>query len=151
MFHMTLTEKTAYLKGLMEGLNLKKDSDEGKLFSAILDTLNDMALTISDMDQELDVINEELDAIGDELTDVEEDIYGDEDDACDCGCEDEEDDDIYSVVCPTCGEEIYLDESLLDKGGIQCPACGEELEFDFGEDEDCGCGCGHDHEGEDKE
>ena len=72
----------------MEGLNLKKDSDEGKLFSAILDTLNDMALTISDMDQELDVINEELDAIGDELTDVEEDIYGDEDDACDCGCED---------------------------------------------------------------
>ena len=48
-------------------------------------------------------------------------------------------------------EEIYLDESLLDKGGIQCPACGEELEFDFGEDEDCGCGCGHDHEGEDKE
>ena len=57
----------------------------------------------------------------------------------------------YSVVCPTCGEEIYLDESLLDKGGIQCPACGEELEFDFGEDEDCGCGCGHDHEGEDKE
>ena len=75
MFHMTLTEKTAYLKGLMEGLNLKKDSDEGKLFSAILDTLNDMALTISDMDQELDVINEELDAIGDELTDVEEDIY----------------------------------------------------------------------------
>ena len=65
MFHMTLTEKTAYLKGLMEGLNLKKDSDEGKLFSAILDTLNDMALTISDMDQELDVINEELDAIGD--------------------------------------------------------------------------------------
>mgnify|MGYP000467708958 CR=1 FL=1 len=62
----------------------------------------------------------------------------------------EDDDDIYSVVCPTCGEEIYLDESLLDQGGIKCPACGEELEFDFGEDEcdcgDCGCDCEHEEE-----
>ena len=65
---MTLTEKTAYLKGLMEGLNLKKDSDEGKLFNAIIDTLDDLAMTVSDMDEELDVINEELDAVGEELT-----------------------------------------------------------------------------------
>ena len=139
---MTLTEKTAYLKGLLEGLNLKKDSDEGKLFNAIIDTLDDLAMSVSDMDDELDVINEELDAIGEELTDVEEDLYG-EDDECDC----DDDDDVYSVVCPTCGEEIYLDESLLDQGGIKCPACGEELEFDFSEcdcgDEACSCGCGH--------
>ena len=138
---MTLTEKTAYLKGLMEGLNLKKDSDEGKLFNAIIDTLDDLAMTVSDMDEELDVINEELDAVGEELTDLEEDIYADEDEFED----EEEDDDIYSVICPTCNEEIYLDESLLDQGGIKCPACGEELEFDFGEDEcdwgDCGCDC----------
>lgn len=141
MIIMTLTEKTAYLKGLMEGLNLKKDSDEGKLFNAIIDTLADLALTVTDMDEELDVINEELDAVGEELTDLEEDLYEDDDE---CGCGDE-DDDVYSVVCPTCGEEIYLDESLLDQGGIKCPACGEELEFDFSEcdcgDEACSCGC----------
>ena len=55
---MNLTEKTAYLKGLLEGLNLKKDSDEGKLFNAIIDVLDDMAASVSDMDEELDVINE---------------------------------------------------------------------------------------------
>ncbi|WP_458861880.1 CD1247 N-terminal domain-containing protein [Acidaminobacterium chupaoyuni] len=136
---MTLTEKTAYLKGLMEGLSLKKDSDEGKLFNAIINTLDDMAMTVSDMDSELDVINEELDAIGEELTDLEEDLYDEEDEDEDFEDEDE-DDSYYSVICPTCHEEIYLDESMLDKGGIKCPACGEELEFDFDED-DCDCGC----------
>lgn len=140
---MLLTEKTAYLKGLMDGLNLKKDSDEGKLFGAIVDILNDLALTVSDMDEELDIINEELDAIGDELTEVEDCLLCDDDDDCDCDCDCDcdDDDDIYSVICPTCQEEIYLDESLLDKGGIKCPACGEDLEFDFDED-DCGCSCG---------
>ena len=87
---MNLTEKTAYLKGLLEGLNLKKDSDEGKLFNAIIDVLDDMAASVSDMDEELDVINEELDAIGEELTDVEDALLYDDED------EDEEDDDFIA-------------------------------------------------------
>ena len=32
---MTITEKAAYIKGLAEGLELDKDSKEGKLFAAI--------------------------------------------------------------------------------------------------------------------
>ena len=37
---MTITEKTAYLKGLMEGLNIDKNDNMGKLVSAIVDTLD---------------------------------------------------------------------------------------------------------------
>ena len=33
--------------------------------------------------------------------------------------------------CPTCGEEIVVDEDVLAKGGMKCPACGEELDFDL--------------------
>ena len=34
---MTISEKSAYLKGLMDGLKLSTESDEGKMISAIVD------------------------------------------------------------------------------------------------------------------
>jgi len=41
---------------------------------------------------------------------------------------------LYDVVCPSCGEEITLDEELLQAGSTICPSCGELLEFDLSED-----------------
>ncbi len=41
---MGISEKVAYLKGLMEGMNLDADSNEGKLFLAIVDVLDEIAL-----------------------------------------------------------------------------------------------------------
>ena len=40
---MTTTEKVAYLKGLMEGMKLDTETNEGKLLSVIADILADMA------------------------------------------------------------------------------------------------------------
>ena len=40
---MTISEKSAYLKGLMDGLSLNTETDEGKMISAIVDLLGDMA------------------------------------------------------------------------------------------------------------
>ena len=37
---MTLSEKSAYLKGLMDGLKLDTDKNEGKLIAAIIDMLD---------------------------------------------------------------------------------------------------------------
>ncbi len=37
----------------------------------------------------------------------------------------------YEVECPTCHDVIYLDDEMIDEGGIKCPNCGEELEFDL--------------------
>ena len=39
---MTISEKSAYLKGLMDGLNLNTESDEGKMIAAIVDLLGDV-------------------------------------------------------------------------------------------------------------
>ena len=58
--------------------------------------------------------------------------------------EDEDDDEydfgddevIYEVKCPTCGEVINIDEEMLDEGSTTCPNCGEELEFDMDESEE---------------
>lgn len=145
---MTLSEKAAYLKGLMDGLDLSKESAEGKMIAGIVDLLGEMTTSISDLEEnaiavsdELDEIEEDLDAIEEFLMDEDEDDYEDDDDF---DFEDEEDEDdydedeevIYDVTCPTCGEVLHLDEATILQDSIHCPKCNELLEFDFDEDDE---------------
>ena len=147
---MTISEKSAYLKGLMDGLNLNTESDEGKMIAAIVDLLGDMAKRVTDIEEttiaisdELDDIEEDLDAIEDFIMDDEDD-FDDEDFDDDAWDEDEdyeegfdfgdEDSTIYEVEC-ACGEIINFDEETLEQGSMVCPNCGETLEFSL-EDED---------------
>ena len=158
---MTIVEKAAYLKGLTEGLGVEPDSRDGKLWGALTELLSDMAHEIEDLQStDLDYADA-LDEISDELSyleeltcdlDVPEDFEDDEEDECggdcgccglDCGSDDEEDGDepeydgvVYDITCPTCGEEITVDEDTLDEGSIKCPGCGEVLEFDLDEEDD---------------
>ena len=159
---MTISEKSAYLKGLMDGLKLDTETNEGKMIAAIVDLLGDMSKRMVDIEDttiaisdELDEIEEDLDAIEDFIMDEddddddwddEEDYYDPDDD------EDDEDDDddeeepeegfdfgdeettIYEVEC-SCGNIIDFDEEVLESGSIVCPKCGETLEFTF-DDED---------------
>lgn len=135
---MNITEKAAYVKGLAEGLALDKKSPEGKLFNAIIDLLDDMALTVSDLEESVDSVADQIDLMDEDLAELHEQL-DDED-------EDEElDEDLYQVVCPSCGDEIYLTDSILEDGEMLCPNCGEKLEFDLEDDEACGCGCDQDH------
>lgn len=140
---MTVTEKVAYLKGLVEGLDFDKDDKETKVINAVLDVLEDLALAVSDLDDEMELVTEQLDAVDEDLADLEE-IFYDECDDCDCDddcdccdCDDE----MYEVECPACGEMIYFDEEIILDGEAECPNCGEVLEFDCDCDcEDC-CDC----------
>ena len=124
---MTVTERVAYLKGLAEGLDLDLTSKEGKLLNAIIDTLDDIAFEVSDLQEIVGELGDQIDMIDEDLDGLEEAVYG-EDDECDC------EDGLYEVVCPTCGDEIYLDEGMLAEGEMACPSCGEHIEFDL-EDE----------------
>ncbi len=139
---MTLSEKSAYLKGLMEGMQLSTETNEGKMIAALVDTVAEIAASISDLEEnaiavsdELDEIEETLDNMEDFLLDeMDEDYEEDEDDEDDYDFSD--DDIVYEVECPTCGEIINIDEEMLDSGSISCPGCGEELEFDLDEEEE---------------
>ena len=48
---MTLSEKSAYLKGLMEGLKLNTESNEGKMIAAIVDLLGDVTKRVGDIEE----------------------------------------------------------------------------------------------------
>ena len=153
---MTINEKAAYLKGLMEGLQLDTEKAEGKMIAAIVDLLGDVTKKLTNVEDttiaisdELDEIEEDLDAIEDFIMDEDEDDYDDDDyDDDDFEDYDEEDFDeegfdfgdedttIYEVKC-VCGNVIAFDEETLEEGSIICEECGETLEFTFDdEDED---------------
>jgi DNA-directed RNA polymerase subunit delta len=129
---MEIIEKVAYLKGLAEGMELDTGKKEGKLLSAIIDLLEDIALELEDIEDEQAELSEGLDAVSDDLEDVEDLIFGDDEDEDEYE-EDEldEDEDCYATTCPTCEETIYFDESILEDGEVICPNCGEKLEFDM--------------------
>ena len=154
---MTITEKAAYLKGLMDGLKLDTEKPEGQMISAIVDLLGDVTRRLTDVEEttiaisdELDEIEEDLDAIEDYILDEEDDDEDEDDDWDDEWDEDDFDDEedpdegfdfgdedttIYEVEC-VCGEVIAFDEDTLEKGSMICPNCGETLEFSLEDDED---------------
>ncbi len=138
---MTVTEKVAYLKGLAEGLDLDANKKEVKVINALMDVVDELALTVSDLEDELSLVSAQVDEIDEDLGEVEEIVYDEDfdDDECGCGC-DCCDDDLFEVKCPSCGETIYVDESILEEGDIDCPNCGENLEFEIDfDDDDCDC------------
>ena len=149
---MTISEKAAYLKGYMDGLDMDTEKPEGKMIASIVDLLCDVTKRLTDIEEttiaisdELDEIEEDLDAIEDYILDEEDDYDEDEDDDFDeFDDEDYEDEGfdfgdeestIYEVKC-ICGEIIDFDEDTLECGSITCPSCGELLEFSLEEDED---------------
>ena len=139
---MTLTEKTAYIKGLCEGLEFdKKDSAEAKIIKALLDLCSDMAEELSELEADVEDLFDYCEELDEDLGDVEE-VLLDEDececdcdcDECDCDCDDCDcdcdcdfcDDDYFEIVCPSCGETVCFDESV-NAEDLACPACGSEL------------------------
>ena len=160
---MTISEKSAYLKGLMDGLKLDTETNEGKMIAAIVDLLGDMSKRMVDIEDttiaisdELDEIEEDLDAIEDFILDEDDEDdwdedyedYEDDEDYYDPEEDDSEDEEepeegfdfgdedstIYEVEC-ACGNVIDFDEEVLESGSIVCPNCGETLEFTFDDEE----------------
>ena len=122
---MGIAEKIAYLKGLAEGLKLDEETKEGKLLLAVIDVLGDISEQLEEIEDEIYELEEGIDAVSEDLSDVEECLYEEDE-------EDEDDeDDCYATTCPSCEEEIFFDDSILEEGEVICPNCGEKLEFDL--------------------
>ena len=150
---MKLTEKMSYLQGLLDGMEIDGSTKEGKALLQMSEVMSELVLYVEDLQSQVDELTELCDILDEDLGSVEDDLYEDEDDDFDCdncdgdcdSCEDDWDDDdddddfddddddeeLYSVVCPSCGDEIYINETMIDEGSINCPNCNELLEFDY--------------------
>ena len=131
-----ITEKVAYIKGLLDGVQLEGDSKEGKVLCAIVDALEVIADELDKHDDAIDDLIEGVDSLNEDLSDIEEFVFSVDDDDDD---EEDEDfgDDFIELECPECGDTVYYDSELFDEGEDPvCPNCGstvklvsEELSF----------------------
>ncbi len=151
---MNITEKSAYIKGLAEGLGLDATKPEGKVISALLDLVCELSAKVTELEKETQTLNDYIEEIDEDLGFVEDIVYDDEEDddddededdddfECDFDCahcshpedceddenEDEDDDEegFRCLMCPSCNEKIYFDESI-DPSDLICPACGKAV------------------------
>ena len=115
---MNISEKAAYLKGLISGMEYDVNTKEGKLFAGIIDLLEDISLSVLDLEDETATLGEYVEELDHDLGELEEDCYN-----CDC-CGDFEE-----LKCPACGESIYLDPDAIPEDHlIVCPSCNREIE-----------------------
>ena len=135
---MTISEKVAYIQGLFDGLKLDTEmSGEARILSEVLDVLREVGQQLDGMDAAMDEFDEELDALGDTVADLEKAVFDDEDeqdaefDDLDGG----EEEDFFEIPCPTCGEDLVVDDESLAAGLVECPVCGGKFALSF-DDED---------------
>ena len=75
---MEITEKVAYLKGLMEGMKIDTETNEGKILSAMVDILEDIGLELEDLWNAQGELEDGLDVVSDDLEDIEDIVYDEE-------------------------------------------------------------------------
>ena len=137
---MTNSERASYIRGLMDGMELDPNAKETKLFTAIVELLEDLSVSVEELEDGFDELSEQVDEVDEDLGSLEEEYYGIAADSCGChhdhdhgcGCHSA----TFEAICPNCGETIELDDDMLDEDSIECPNCHETLEFDFDDDDD---------------
>ncbi len=102
---MTNTEKVAFIKGMMEGMEFQPDTPEKKLINAIVDALESIAQSLKDVEEDNKYLSDYVEELDSDLGDVEEEVFGcyDDDDDYD---DDEEDDECGDCnACDGCSDE----------------------------------------------
>ena len=75
-----ITDRTAYLRGLAEGLTFEKDKPENRLLLEMLTVMDEMAQKIAELDSDLGELDEYVESIDSDLGDIEDALFGDDDD-----------------------------------------------------------------------
>lgn len=136
---MTLNEKTAYVKGLIDGLDLNKDHKETKAIHAIADLLGDLSDSVTQLEDTVDDVSDQISEIDDKIYDMGvklNDIDYKDDFEADINDNDDDDvyegdDSFYEVECSSCGTKIFLPEDKLLSESVLCPNCDEKINIDF--------------------
>ena len=124
-----ITNRTSYLRGLAEGLNIDKEKAENKLMLEMLTVMDEMAGKIQELDTDLDELDEYVASMESDLSDVEDVLFAEEDEL-----DDDDDYEEYAeneeidVSCSNCGKEFTIRAGDVNfEGDVLCPACGKSI------------------------
>ena len=134
---MNSKERIAYLRGLLDFL--PREEKETKIYSAIAEALESLALELEEHTKLLELQREDYDSLAEEMDELHEAVYNLEDSVGLGDSEDEDygDDDVeglgvtesyISMTCPSCAYSFYYKyEEGKEKDRLVCPSCGEEF------------------------
>ncbi|MPN34274.1 hypothetical protein SDC9_181767 [bioreactor metagenome] len=131
----SIKSRVSYLKGLMDGLKIDANDNEGKVIREIVDVLEEIADELDELTDSQKDMEEYVDNLDENLAYIEDELFDDEDDDYD----EEDIDGFVEVACPDCGETVYIDSGILDeKESIICPNCHKDIPLQFECDGHCG-------------
>ena len=131
---MSAREKIAYLKGLIDGLNLTDTQDKAIFYAALVDALDSLAVAIEEHEDVHEELNAYLEQLDEDVSDIEDEL--DELEGGECGCHSHDDDDeedeyedfdeeeYESVTCPNCGN---TDQSKMNVARRTCGYIGTQF------------------------
>ena len=153
---MKLTEKIAYMKGLLDGMELDSTTKEGKAILQMSEVMEEMAVYIDDLQSQVDELTELCDLLDKDLGEVESDLYccdddDDDDDEDDDDADDYEDEDsdfrIGKVLPADYDDFAFEDEDDDEYDEVQyvvsCPSCDETVSLSEAQLEEGSMICPH--------
>jgi hypothetical protein len=122
-----LKEKTAYLRGLIEGAAFPKDDKEKLIWDGLLDFCDEAAEELSELSDSQNEVEDYIEAIDEDLGSLEKYFYnnGEDDEDVDVVfSKDPDNQGMMELNCPHCNEEICFEDQNGDYEVI-CPECGK--------------------------
>lgn len=114
MIHMyeRLRREISYIQGIVAGTG-HNSQPESKAIQRLLDVIDELLEANQQLEHRFIELEEYVEAIDEDLNDLELLVY------------DDEEDDELRIVCPECGEDVYVDEEDLEDPEIEllCPEC----------------------------
>lgn len=106
-----------YLRGLIDGCGYDDDTQEGRIFNAMADVLENLA-------DEVQILSSR----GRYCEDMIEEILDEELEYIDDMDEEFDDDDFVEVECPNCNETVLFDSETYDNSDtLICPGCNATI------------------------
>jgi predicted RNA-binding Zn-ribbon protein involved in translation (DUF1610 family) len=116
---------------------MPREERETKIYSAIVDALDALALELGEHTKLIELQREDYDGLAEEMDDLHEAVYELEESAGieDAGGKYDEDDELeestesyISMTCPSCAYSFYYKyEDGKESDKLVCPSCGEEF------------------------
>ncbi|BAH06165.1 CD1247 N-terminal domain-containing protein [Clostridium kluyveri] len=119
----SIISKVSYLKGLVDGLKIDKNTNDGKVIIEIVDVLKSIAEEIENISEDQKDMRAYIDCMNKDLADLQDNLYDDDYEAYK-----DEGENFTEIQCPNCNDTVYVDKDILERRKeLTCPNCHNNI------------------------
>ncbi|MEY7999444.1 CD1247 N-terminal domain-containing protein [Clostridium sp. Mt-5] len=119
----SIKSKVSYISGLMDGLKIDKNTNEGRILLEVLDVLKNMAEEIENISEAQKHTEDYMDAIDENLAYLQDDLYDENYETYK-----DMEGNFEEVKCPNCDDTVYVDKDILSqRESLTCPNCHSNI------------------------